>query len=140
VAKIMSLRIKTILLVDDEAAVREQMRRALRSAGYRILVASDYGAALASFQQHPGEIDLVVTDIAMPGRHGYELVLSLRAIQPGLKVLVTSAQSGAEWGRFCSMNESNTYFLEKPFNEIELLAAARNFLEEPERGTATTAV
>ena len=134
----MSVRTKTILLVDDEASQREQMRRALRVAGYQVLVAADYGAAMASFQQHPGVIDMLVTDLALPGKNGYELAQALRAIQPNLKVLFTSAHAGAELHRFYGMTDTDDHFLEKPHKPADLVRRVRYLLDraEPKSGSA----
>jgi two-component system cell cycle sensor histidine kinase/response regulator CckA len=135
----MSVRTKTILLVDDEAPLRERMRRALRTASYRVLAASDYGAAVASFQQHSGVIDMLVTDLALPGKNGYELALSLRAIQPKLKVLFTSALVGAELHRFYGMTSTDEHFLQKPFQPVDLVRRVRYLMEraEPMAGSAS---
>jgi|SRR5450432_1490675 DNA-binding response OmpR family regulator len=124
---------KTILLlVDDEASQRERMRRSLRAGGYRVMVARDYRAAMATFQQHLGVIDMVVTDLALPGKNGYELGLAMRALQPKLKVLYTSAQVGAELHRFYGMKSTDEQFLAKPFQLAELLRRVRHLLERAE--------
>jgi len=128
----MSVRSKTILLVDDEASQRERMRRALRAAGFRVVAAAEYGAAMASFQQHSGVIDLLVTDLALPGKNGYELATSLRAIQPKLMLLFTSAHAGAELRRFYGMTDPDEHFLEKPFQSSELVRRIRYLLERAE--------
>ena len=132
----MSEGYKTILLVDDEASQGERMRRILRASGYRVVVAKDYGTAMDCFQQHPGVIDMLVTDLALPGKNGYELNLALRGLQPKLKVLFTSAQVGAELHRFYGMEASGEHFLAKPFQPVELLRRVRDLLErhEPMRG------
>jgi DNA-binding response OmpR family regulator len=128
----------TILVVDDEASQRERMRRALRDAGYRVVVAKDYGAAVATFQRHPGTIDMLVTDLALPGKNGYELSMALRALQPKLKMLFTSAQAGAELHRFYGAKSTDERFLAKPFQPAEFLRRVRYLLEraEPMRESA----
>lgn len=128
----MSVRCKTILLVDDEASQRERMRRALREAGFRVVAVADYGAAVASFQQHSGVIDMLVTDLALPGKNGCELAMSLWAIQPKLRVLFTSAHAGAELRRFSGMTAPDEHFLEKPFQSSELVRRVRYLLERVE--------
>jgi DNA-binding response OmpR family regulator len=97
----------------------------LRAAGYRVLQAADFGAALAMFQQHAGEVDMLVTDLALPGKNGYELGLVLVEIQPALKLLYTSAQSGGELHRFYGMTASGDHFLEKPFQTADLVHRVR---------------
>jgi two-component system cell cycle sensor histidine kinase/response regulator CckA len=121
---------KTILLVDDEASQRERMRRPLRASGYLVIVARDYRTALATFQRHSGAIDMLVTDLALPGKNGYELGLTLSALQPKLKVLFTSARVGAELHRFYGMNSTGEHFLAKPFQPAELLRRVQYFLEQ----------
>jgi len=128
----MSEGCKTILLVDDEASQRERMRRALRASGYHVVVAADYDSAVASFQRHSGLVDMLVTDLALPGMNGYELGLTLRALQPELKVLFTSAQVGAELHRFYGMSSTDQHFLAKPFQPAELLRRVRYLLERAE--------
>jgi DNA-binding response OmpR family regulator len=122
----------TILLVDDEASQREQMGRALRASGYNVVAAGDYGTAMDSFQQSAGAIDMLVTDLALPGKNGYELGLTLRTLQPKLKVLFTSAQAGAELHRFYGMRSIDEQFLAKPFQLAEFLRRIRYLLERAE--------
>jgi len=121
------------LFVDDEAPQREQMRRALKAAGYRVLIASDYGTAAAVFRIHQGAIEMLVTDLALPGRNGYELAETLRALQPQLQVLFTSAQSGAELTRFHGINPHGERFLAKPYQSADLVGRVRFLMERPER-------
>jgi two-component system cell cycle sensor histidine kinase/response regulator CckA len=128
----------TILVVDDEASQRERMRRALRAAGYHVVVAKDYVAAVATFQRHSGTIDMLVTDLALPGKNGYELSMALRALQQKLKLLFTSAQAGAELHRFYGMKSTDEQFLAKPFQPAAFLRRVRYLLEraEPMRESA----
>ena len=71
-----------ILVVDDEAAVREVMQRTLEKHGYRVLTAAEGAEALALFAQHRAEIKAVITDMMMPGMDGPTLVRALAAIGP----------------------------------------------------------
>jgi DNA-binding response OmpR family regulator len=128
----MSQESRTILLVDDEASERERMRRPLRAAGFQVIVAKDYDTAVAVFQQCPEEVDLLVTDLALPGKNGYELGLTLRSLRPSLKVLFTSAQVGAELHRFYGMDSSDEHFLAKPFPPLELLRRVQSLLQRVE--------
>jgi two-component system, cell cycle sensor histidine kinase and response regulator CckA len=136
----MSGRNRTILLVDDEAYQREWMSRALRAAGYGVVVASDYRMALARFQEHSGEIDMLLTDLALPDKNGYELANALQAIQPKLKALFASAQVGAELHRFYGMAATDEHFLPKPFRPADLVRRVRDLMEraEPARGAHGT--
>jgi CheY-like chemotaxis protein len=81
---------QTILLVDDEPAIREVAEIILQSHGYKVLVAEDGPSALALFAQHLGHVAVVVTDLAMPGMGGLMLVRTLRQIEPALKVIVST--------------------------------------------------
>ena len=128
----MSMSSKTILLVDDEASQLEQLGEALRAAGYLVLLAGDYDEAVAVYQRRQGVIDMLVTDLALPGRNGYELALTLLAIQPKLELLFTSAQAGAELHRFYGMIPPDEHFLEKPFHPTSLVRRVRDLLERPE--------
>ena len=84
---------QTILLVDDEPSIREVAEIILESHGYKVLVAEDGPTALALFAQQMGHIAVVVTDLAMPGMDGLMLVRTLRQIEPGLKVIVSTGRA-----------------------------------------------
>jgi CheY-like chemotaxis protein len=81
---------ETILLVDDEPDVRAVARDVLAAKGYRILEAGNAEEAFRVAQEHGEPIDLLLTDVVMPGLHGHELAARLRAQRPGLKVLYMS--------------------------------------------------
>jgi len=79
-----------------------------------------------------------VTDLALPGRNGYELARSLQALQPKLKVLFTSAHVGSELSRFYGVAAAGDHFLEKPFQPADLVMRVRDLLEraEPKSGAS----
>jgi CheY-like chemotaxis protein len=81
---------ETILLVEDEEAVRAYAARILSEQGYIVLEAPGGAAALALVAAHPGPIDLLVTDVVMPGLQGHQLGKQLSDIRPGLRVLYVS--------------------------------------------------
>jgi PAS domain S-box-containing protein len=81
---------ETILLVEDEEAVRAYAARILSEQGYIVLEAPGGAAALALVAAHPGPIDLLVTDVVMPGLQGHQLAERLSDIRPGLRVLYVS--------------------------------------------------
>ena len=119
----------TILLAEDDDSVRGIVTRVLTSHGYRVLEASRADDALALWQSHDGAnggIDLLVTDVVMPGTSGRELVHELRAIRPSLPVLFTSGylDETAEAGDDVRI----TKYLEKPFATAKLLLAVRQLL------------
>src|SRR5688572_33389283 len=82
--------VKTILLVDDEQAVRSIVLRILRRANYEVVEAEDGAAAIRIAESHPGAIDLVVTDMFMPGMMGPEMVRKLMVMRPGIRALFMS--------------------------------------------------
>jgi signal transduction histidine kinase/ActR/RegA family two-component response regulator len=107
----------TILLAEDEDGVRRVSRRVLTRAGYRVLDASSGAEALSIARQHTGMIDLLLTDLVMPGMSGRELARRLKSERPGIRVLF---MSGYDQG--ASAREATQPFLAKPFNHEELLA------------------
>ncbi len=82
-----------ILLVEDEPAVLELMRRTLESYGYTVLHASTPERALRAMQEGAARVDLLLTDVVMPGMNGRELAMHLRALDPALRVLFMSGYS-----------------------------------------------
>ena len=85
---------ETVLLVEDEPAVRALMQRVLRSLGYLVLTASEGREALAVAAAHPGTIHLLLTDLVMPEMGGLELAEALVALRPETRVLVCSGYAG----------------------------------------------
>ena len=80
----------TILVVEDEDAVRQISARTLESLGYNVLVSSDGIEALRLYDRHPGKVDLVLMDLVMPNMGGRDLLASLRERDPSLRVIVMS--------------------------------------------------
>ena len=118
---------ETILLVEDEAQVRDVGRRALGRAGYTVLVASDAETAIGLADRHPGHIHLLVTDVALPGVSGRELAARLSIHRPAIKVLYVSGTSHGAIARH-RMLEPGIEFLEKPFSLDGLLRKVRQIL------------
>ena len=96
-------RNRTILVVDDDRSEREVMCRLLAEDGYTVLAAADYWHAVATQQQYQGQINLLLTAIALPGNNGYELAKTLFQGDPNLKVLFASGPCGAEISRYYNM-------------------------------------
>lgn len=115
----------TILLVEDEAAVRVLARRILTQKGYRVLEASDGAIALRVAAGHVGEIDLVLTDVAMPVLGGRGLVEELRELSPGMRVLFMSGYPREE---VFPDKKDRTPYLQKPFTSETLISEVRNTL------------
>ena len=124
---------ETLLLVEDDDALRDSVHRCLTQLGYRLLEASTGAAALQIWEQHRQEINLLLTDMVMPGgMTGRELAEHLRRENPNLKVLYVSGYS-AELSSQEFPADSIT-FLAKPFPAHELARAIRACLDQPARG------
>jgi two-component system cell cycle sensor histidine kinase/response regulator CckA len=118
----------TVLLVEDEESVRSMVRRVLEEQGYTVLAASTGGEALQLARRHQGPIDLVFTDVVMPGMNGSELVERLRDSRPDIRVILMSGYAeGAVRGGL----DSSTTYLQKPFSPATLTELVRRVLEEP---------
>ncbi len=121
---------ETILLVEDDAAVRAFARRALEAQGYTILEAASGTEALPLAASRSGSLDLLVTDVVMPGMQGHQLAVQLRADRPDLRVLYVSGFtentviSHGILGR-------EVAFLPKPFTAEALGRAVRDAIERP---------
>jgi two-component system, cell cycle sensor histidine kinase and response regulator CckA len=120
---------RTILIIDDEQSQRDSMRRILSAEGYGVLEAADYHEALAVQQSHPGEVDLLLIDLILPGGNGYELFRALLAREPHLRVLFVSGQAGAQLRKFLDSPVPEVQFLRKPFEPAELLQRVKTVLE-----------
>lgn len=105
---------KTILVVEDEAQVRNLTCRILRSVGCLVLEAPGAPEALRIVQEYEGDIDLVITDVVMPKMSGKEMVEILDAIRPGIKVLYVSGYTDHEIVNH-GILDSRVAFLQKPF-------------------------
>ena len=116
-----------VLVVEDDAAVRAIVERVLGREGFEVLTAPDGEEALRRLEADGGPIDLVVTDLVMPGMGGRELRRRLLADRPGLPVLLVSGYSGEEVARQ-GARETGEWFLEKPFTPERLLGVVRRIL------------
>jgi len=123
------VRGETILLVEDEHALREVAARTLRGAGYEVLLAADGAAALELARAHPGPIQLMVSDVVMPGMQGKELAGRLAVSRPGTRVLYVSGYARPVLASRGTL-EPGVALLTKPFSRDELLTAVRRRLDE----------
>jgi len=116
-----------ILLVEDEAAVRDFAHRGLRRSGYRVVSAANAGEAADVFERERGEFRLLISDVVLPGRSGVDLADDLHACAPGLQVLLTSGYTDdkVHWP---DIEAKGFAFLQKPYTLIGLLRAARDAL------------
>ncbi|HEY8852557.1 MAG TPA: response regulator [Gemmatimonadaceae bacterium] len=118
---------ESILLVEDEAAVRSLAKKILVQKGYRVLEASDGAIALRVAAGHVGEIDLVLTDVAMPNLGGRGMVEELKELSPGMRVLFMSGYPREEVFPD-KQTAKNTPYLQKPFTSETLLSEVRSAL------------
>ncbi|WP_439631931.1 response regulator [Gemmata sp.] len=117
----------TVLVVDDEAAVRDFVRLALVHSGYAVRVAADARDALNVFAAHPGTFALVITDVLMPGRTGAELAEDIRAAAPGVPVVFMSGYSGGTSRQPVTL-PPGAVVLDKPFSVEKLVRTVRRFV------------
>ena len=120
---------ETVLLVEDEPLVREIARSALTDQGYQVLEAEHGEQALALARAHQVPIALVLTDVVMPKLGGRELVQSVRADRPGIRVLYMSGYAASTLDEQ-DVVEPGTAFLRKPFALAEMLRKVRTVLDE----------
>ena len=120
---------ETILLVEDEAPVRSLARTVLEQKGYHIIEADSGLSALELWQQHRDAIDLLLTDMVMPGGiSGQELAKRLLLEKPGLKVVYNSGYTDEMLGENSPLRD-NPNFMEKPFSPHKLLKQVRDCLD-----------
>ncbi len=118
----------TVLLVEDEDAVRSFAARALGQRGYRVLEATTGTEALELFMSHNGDVDLVVSDVVMPEMDGPTLMKHLRSERPDVKIIFISGYAEDAFRRNLSDKE-DFMFLQKPFDLKELAAAVKAALQ-----------
>jgi PAS domain S-box-containing protein len=119
---------ETILLVEDEATVRQLARECLELQGYVVLEAPEGAAALQLAQAHPGPIHLLLTDVIMPGMTGRELANRLSQSRPGIRVLYMSGYTENAIGHN-GMLDAGVMLLQKPFSLPTLRAKVREVLD-----------
>ena len=121
---------ETILLVDDEEALRLAARRMLQRAGFTVLQATDGADALRVLAEHTGPVHALVTDVVMPGVGGPELVRRLREVRPDLPTLFISGYT-EEGVRTQGNLRPDAAFLAKPFTQDDLVRKLREVLAKP---------
>lgn len=118
---------ETVLLVEDDPAVRRLARRTLEKYGYSLIEAGNGSEALRLIRDHKGVIDIMITDVVMPGMDGRQLADRLLSQKPDMRVLYMSGYMGEALARFGDLR-SNEDFIPKPFRPDELVAKARELL------------
>jgi two-component system cell cycle sensor histidine kinase/response regulator CckA len=118
---------ETILLVEDEDAVRSFAARALTQRGYRVLEAAGGEQALEIVRNRPGDIHLIVTDVVMPNMDGPSLVRAVRGLRPDIQVIFMSGYAEESFRRNDEKPE-DLHFLPKPFGLKQLAAKVKDVL------------
>lgn len=121
----------TILAVEDNASMRELLKKVLEKNDYRVLEAKDGREALVLLKKHP-EISLVVTDIRMPKMNGMSLLEEIVDSKSGVKVILITAFGEVEQ-YLDAMNTGAFEYLNKPFKNQELLDVVKRALETESR-------
>lgn len=120
-----------ILIIEDEVQVRKLTRQMLEMEGFEVLEAGDGDSGLKTFTEN--EIDLIITDIIMPGKEGIETILELRRENPGVKIIAMSGggrmgpDGYLELARKFGANQT----FRKPFDRLELVQAVKDLIACP---------
>jgi CheY-like chemotaxis protein len=118
----------TVLVVEDEAAVRTIVRHVLTGCGYAVLEAADGAEAVRVAAAHPGRLDVIVSDVVLPDLGGREVVARVAASHPEAKVLFVSGYDEGSLDRY-GVPEARAAFLQKPFTPATLTAKVREVME-----------
>jgi len=129
---------ETILLVEDEPAVRDAARRALERNGYRVITAVDGEDGLKVFRDQTDAIDLVLSDLVMPNLSGGQMYEQMREETPNLRFILASGYTGRDAVER-EMVDPSLPFVLKPWNLRELLSTVRQVLDNPESQARTEA-
>jgi two-component system, cell cycle sensor histidine kinase and response regulator CckA len=127
---------RRILLVEDEPFVREATCSILQKAGFEVLPAEDARQAMKVYEECGQSVDLVMTDMVLPGRTGQQLGQDVRKRSPDVAVLVTSGYGEAEYET--EVPEAGTYFLAKPYSRRVLVEKIETILETGLKQRAAT--
>jgi CheY-like chemotaxis protein len=116
-----------VLVADDEAALRTAASRVLRAGGYQVLEAANGEQALALASAWPGRVDVLLTDVVMPGMGGVDLVARISAIDPAIRVVYMSGYPQSHLEAMGGLAGGHA-FIDKPFGLDTLLAAVQGAL------------
>ena len=120
---------ETILVADDELAIRMVSEDILTTLGYRVVLAKDGEEAARIFQERPQDVDLVIMDLAMPNLSGRAAAKAIRLLRPDAKILFASGYTDA--AQIESLSDENFHhFLAKPYSMFDLQAAVRRALDD----------
>ena len=127
---------RVVLLVEDEPFVREATCHILQSAGFDVLPAADAQEAMKAYENHGRKIDLLMTDVALPGRSGRQLAEELRSTSAEIPILLTSGYLEPECNT--EPREPRTYFLPKPYSRADLVEVMDKILSDVLRRRAAS--
>ena len=119
---------ETILIAEDDPAVRAFMKRALAGQGYTVFAAEDGASALRIIQEGRDPIHMIITDVVMPDQSGPDLINQVMALRPGLRVLFASGYTGEAMAQQRVL-QSGVPFLQKPFSVQDLASKVRAVLD-----------
>jgi two-component system cell cycle sensor histidine kinase/response regulator CckA len=121
---------ETLLVIDDEACVREIVGDTLEAYGYRVILAPDGLSGIALYRQHASEIDAVLTDMMMPNMQGAEVIAALHGIKPDLPIVAMSGLiESQKFG--LTPKAGKLEILKKPMNTEDLLRSIQSLLKYP---------
>ncbi len=126
----------TVLLVEDEISISQVLARSLSDQKLKVLTAANGAEALALAQDYEGKIDLILTDVMLPGMRGPEVIKSLRQLYPNVRAIIMSGYSEEAIAEQGSLLEG-TVFLEKPFDLATLITLVWKTLGTQETQPAT---
>ena len=120
----------TILIMDDEEAILGFLKERLMGEGFNVLTASDGKEGMNLFNDN--QVDLVITDILMPGQDGFETIMELKKISPNIKIIAMSGGGHGNPKYYLDTARSSgaKYTIEKPFKTSELVEAVHELLKE----------
>jgi two-component system cell cycle sensor histidine kinase/response regulator CckA len=121
---------ETILVVEDEDLVRRVIERILGRLGYRLLLAANGEGALVLSRDHLEPIDLLLTDVVMPGMNGVDLAATVQRERPGIAVLFSSGYSEEDISRSTPLGDAAVHLLPKPYTPRDLAGAVRMALDD----------
>ncbi|MDX9894621.1 MAG: PAS domain S-box protein [Desulfofustis sp.] len=127
---------ETVLVVDDEAQIRDLTREVLIDFNYQVVLTASGEEALQVFAKQPGSVDLVILDMNMPGMGGYRCLQELRLLDPSVPVLISSGYAGSGPVQE-ALQAGASGFIAKPYLLTELLSVVRSLLDgSPSRHVA----
>lgn len=116
-----------VLVIDDEASIRQVIQRTLEAFGYRVVTAEDGPEALSIYGQRQAEIGAVITDMMMPAMSGVATINALLQVNANVRIIVLTGFA-TESQKEAAMEAGATEFLAKPFTIEKLLDTLNNFL------------